>query len=237
MSLISLKLINAVLLLTAASTAALSMLTMMGKAEKKSNPQTLLSIHKRAGFLFALLLIAQGIMGFFLWGKAGDQAPLRAVIHVYLALGLVAVFVIKLGVVKIFRQFLRIAPTLGLSVFALMLVIFLSSAGYFFVRSLQEAPPPATDARAGARQEGDVLRGESLFRASCAGCHFADREDRKTGPGLKGLFKKAALPVSGRPASPENVIHQLKAPFLSMPAFPSMTDPDLADLLVYLKSL
>ena len=237
MSLISLKLINAVLLLIAALTAALSMLALMGKVEKKSDPLTLRRIHRRAGILFGLFLIAQGIMGFLLWEKAGDQAPLRAVIHVYLSLSLIAVFIIKMGVVKIYRQFLRIAPALGLSVFALMLVIFLSSAGYFFLRSFQETPPPATDSLAGTPQEGDVLRGESLFQARCAGCHFADREDQKIGPGLKGLFKKTALPVSGRPASPENVIHQLKAPFLSMPAFPSIADQDLSHLLAYLKSL
>jgi cytochrome c2 len=60
----------------------------------------------------------------------------------------------------------------------------------------------------------------------------------KIGPGLKGILTREKLPVSGKPATPENVIHQLKEPFKDMPSFrSSLSEQDINDLIAYLKTL
>jgi mono/diheme cytochrome c family protein len=238
MSLFLLKSIIAVFFLGAALVAALAMLTLMGKMERKSGPETLRKIHKRAGFVFGLLLLILSIVCIIYLGKAGDQISLRAVLHAYLALFLLVIFALKVTIVRFFRQFLKVVPTLGMTVLVLAVVIFLSSAGYFFLRSARSNPQPAAPPPTAAPSLGSAAeKGAQIFRSRCAACHFADKEDRKTGPGLKGILIRPRLPVSGRPATPENILKQLETPYLAMPAFPSLVGQDAADLLAYLKTL
>jgi mono/diheme cytochrome c family protein len=238
MSLFLLKSIIAIFFLLAALTAALAMLTSMGKMERKTSPETLRKIHKSAGFAFGLLLLVLSIICIIYLGKAGDQISLRAVLHTYLALFLLVIFFLKVIIVRFFRQFLRVIPTLGMTVLVLAVVIFLSSAGYFFLRSATSRPQPAPSPPAAAPSLlGSAENGTHIFQSQCAGCHFADKEDRKSGPGLKGILRRERLPVSGRPATPENILKQLKTPYLAMPSFPSLDGPDAADLLAYLKTL
>ena len=40
---------------------------------------------------------------------------------------------------------------------------------------------------------GDAAKGKATFEDNCAVCHNADSAEKKGGPGLKGLFKKAKL--------------------------------------------
>ena len=238
MSLFLLKSIIAIFFLGAALTAAWAMLTLMGKMEKKTSPETLRKIHKGAGFCFGVLLLVLSVICIIYSGKAGDQISLRAVLHAYLALFLLVIFAFKVVVVRFFRQFLKIIPSLGMTVLVLAVVIFFSSAGYYFLRSGQADPPPAASSRTAAPVSlGSSENGAQIFQSQCAVCHFSDKEDRKSGPGLKGILKKDKLPASGRPATPENILRQLRTPFLAMPAFPSLAGQDAADLLAYLKTL
>jgi len=41
---------------------------------------------------------------------------------------------LKLLVVRVYRQFLKYAPGLGMAIFTLTMVIFLITAGYFYLR-------------------------------------------------------------------------------------------------------
>ena len=84
---------------------------------------------------------------------------------------------------------------------------------------------------------GRVLMGRALFEAKCSFCHYVDRDQTKIGPGLKGVLTKASLPASGRPATLDNVRSQLKSPVGKMPAFASLSEQEIADLLAYLKTL
>jgi cytochrome c2 len=67
-------------------------------------------------------------------------------------------------------------------------------------------------------KRGDVEKGKEVFE-QCAVCHNADSEEKKMGPGLKGLFKKGKL-ANG------------------MPAYAEMLEKDEKDnLIAYLKTL
>ena len=232
------KTILALFFLMAALASSFSMFVLLGKTEKKADPATLRRIHRIAGWFFGLLLLVLAAFGADFLSDAGDGLSPRAVIHFTLALGLLVIFLLKLLSVRFFKQFLRIVPTLGMTVFVLSLVIVLGSAGYYALRSGKISPPDTAAAPAKPTElQGNMETGSRLFVSRCAGCHYADREDQKMGPGLKGLFRRSSLPVSGRPVTVGSVLQQLKSPFRSMPAMTGLTEQDLADLLAYLKTI
>lgn len=219
-------------------TAAASMLTVMGKQEKKMPASTLRKIHKSAGRMFFLLMLINAVIGFRFWVISGDTLSMRAVLHVVLALGLVIILSLKVSIIKAFKNLLRYAPTLGMLVFSLGFVVFLISGGYFTARTLAvEAAGPASVEPAAVPTPGNAENGSAFFAAQCSACHFADREEAKFGPGLINLLKKPTLPSSGRPATLENVKSQILKPYQSMPAFTNFSDEEMADLLAYLKML
>jgi mono/diheme cytochrome c family protein len=118
-------------------------------------------------------------------------------------------------------------------------IIFLVATGFLFVchnatnADSDKAGKPALE----KALTGDVENGRALFGSKCIFCH--DTESTKTivGPGLKGILKGDKLPVSGKPATVENVINQIKNPFQKMPSFSYLEDEDVQDILSYLNTL
>jgi mono/diheme cytochrome c family protein len=82
-----------------------------------------------------------------------------------------------------------------------------------------------------------IGRGKNLFDSNCNFCHHDNSTETIVGPGLKGILKKPRLPVSNRPATPQNVVRQLKHPFNRMPSFDFLTDREISDILAYLNTL
>jgi len=94
--------------------------------------------------------------------------------------------------------------------------------------------------QAGAAASNDaplVSQGAELFSSKCAGCHFADKTDKKIGPGFKGLFQRDQLPASKKPVNAETITSQLKSPIGQMPAFPDLSQEQIDALIAYLKTL
>jgi len=236
MSLFLLKSILAIALLITGLSAALAMLISLGRGEKKASPATLRKVHRAAGYLFALLLLVLVILGIKIFVGAGDTLSHRAVLHAFLALFLLFIFLLKIVLVRFYNSFLRIVPGLGMTVLVLVLVVFSVSAGYFLLRTALTSDPPSA-APSTPQLQGDADKGSDLFARNCASCHYSDREDKKLGPGLKGLFHKDSLPASGRAMNEENVRHQMMRPFRSMPSFGSLIPQEVADLVAYLKTL
>jgi mono/diheme cytochrome c family protein len=237
MTLFLAKSLVGILFLASALAAALSMLFLTGRVapgNPSGRPRTL---HKLAGRAFILLTLINSAAGFLYFLKAGDQLPLRGVLHIVLALALNAVLALKLGVVKPYRQYLRMAPALGLTLLVLAFVIFMITAGFHLFRPAPAAAPDPAEAKSAQTALGDPALGSRLFGRMCASCHYPDREETKDGPGLKGLFALTALPASGRPVTEENIALQLRRPLRTMPEFSRLAGRDLADLLAYLRTL
>jgi hypothetical protein len=226
-------------ILTAALTAALTMLAVTGRPQTKTPPEKLRRRHRIAGRIFGLLLFGNSLAGVLHFLKFGDGLPLRGILHVYAALALNAIFLIKLGVVKIYRQHLRMAPGLGLTIGALTLVIVLTTTSLVLFGSRPSVSPPVSGpVRSGSHVEsaGNPGAGSRIFQSLCAGCHSPDTAFRKTGPGLKNLFGQP-LPESGLPATEESIQRQIHTPRGNMPAFPTLRGRDMDDLLSYLRTL
>ena len=238
MSLFLIKSILAMFFLLAGLIAVICMFTLMGKSERKISANFLRKTHKISGFVFCALLVLISYFCIKYWVVVGDQLSARAVSHGILALTLIIVFILKLSIVQFYKQFLRFVPVMGMMVFALSFIVFSTSAGFFFLRTLcvkgetiEAAAAPKTDL------QGNIERGATIFNNKCSACHYADREDRKVGPGLKNILKKENLPQSGRPANIENIKSQLIRPILTMPSFSNLSEQELADVLAYLEIL
>jgi len=91
-------------------------------------------------------------------------------------------------------------------------------------------------AAAGQKEKGDAEKGKAVFE-QCGVCHNADSEEKKMGPGLKGLFKRAKM-NNGKKPTEENIRAVVDAGGNGMPAYKEMlSDEEKDDLLAYLKTL
>lgn len=118
----------AVALLAAGIAAFASQMALMGRAERKGDPEKLRKFHRNAGCAFVILLLPLVFLGAKFWVAAGDSLSVRAGFHVVLALALVILLLLKVLIVRVYRGFLRFAPTLGMAVFTLTLLAFALSA-------------------------------------------------------------------------------------------------------------
>lgn len=82
-----------------------------------------------------------------------------------------------------------------------------------------------------------INEGKVLFGQKCRFCHDAYSTETLTGPGLYEILKKPKLPVSKKPATPENIINQLKDPFRLMPAFTDLSEEDILNIIAFLNTL
>ncbi|MFH1689950.1 MAG: cytochrome c [Candidatus Eisenbacteria bacterium] len=256
------KTLLATLFIAAGLTAALSMLTLMGKAERRMGVMALRNMHRVAGYVFATLLVVLAVMGARYLSAAGDSLSVRGVLHWSLASLLVFVLALKLAVVRWFKQFIKFVPVMGMTVITLALVVTTLSAVFFVVtggfggseprdttsveiqNDADDTPVAAAadeaSADAGQREETStsVDQGGQVFGKYCSGCHYDDSTGKKIGPGLAGLFARDTIEASGMPMSPENVRTQIVAPAGGMPSFePYLSEQQLDDLIVYLETL
>src|SRR5579871_2660453 len=86
-------------------------------------------------------------------------------------------------------------------------------------------------------KDGNAEKGKEVFE-QCSVCHNADSDEKKMGPGLKGLFKKAKLTSNGKKPTEANVLEKINEGGNGMPPYKDMlSDQEKADLIAYLKTL
>lgn len=85
--------------------------------------------------------------------------------------------------------------------------------------------------------KGDATKGKDVFDNNCAVCHNADSDEKKMGPGLKGLFKHDKL-ANGKKPTEANVRAMINEGGGGMPAFGDMLSAEEKDnVIAYLKTL
>jgi|SRR5450759_2033817 cytochrome c len=88
-----------------------------------------------------------------------------------------------------------------------------------------------------AAKAGDAEKGKASFDDNCTVCHNTSTDEKKMGPALKGLFKRATL-KNGKKMTEANVLAVINAGGNGMPAYADMlNDEEKANILVYLKTL
>ncbi len=111
--------------------------------------------------------------------------------------------------------------------------------------------PPATAAKPGAAQASPApsastsaapttaeARGKAIFTENCAACHNADSNDKKIGPGLKGLYARGTFSSDNTKFTDDSLTKFIQDGKGMMPPFKGSLDATkLQDLIVYLKTL
>lgn len=88
-----------------------------------------------------------------------------------------------------------------------------------------------------AGQPADAEKGKADFEDNCLVCHNVSTDEKKMGPSLKGLFKRATL-KNGKKMTDANVLAVINAGGNGMPAYADMlNDTEKADVITYLKTL
>ena len=229
------KSILALILVGMAIISLLTMLEMLGRTgEKEYNPKRLRQIHRVAGYSFLALFV---VISYFcitiLRGMGGAELSARVALHGYFAAATFFLLLVKIIIVRYYKKFYSIAVSMGFGVFILIFTTTAMSAGYYFtVRGISTF-------RIGEVPEGLARQGAILFNEKgCNDCHFVDRTDTKVGPGLKGIFKRDRLPVSGRAVNEANMRKQLISPFRAMPSYANrLSDQQIKALIAFLKTL
>jgi cytochrome c len=112
----------------------------------------------------------------------------------------------------------------------------ISLAGLSFASQESKEKGAAQDAKdTKTSAKGDAAEGEKLFEA-CSVCHTTT-EEKKMGPGLKGLFKKEKL-SNGKKVSEETVRAVINEGGNGMPPYEEMlTADEKSHVIAYLKTL
>lgn len=244
MSFFTTKLILGTIFFLVGIGAALTMLILMGRAEKKASPAFLKKLHKYFGYLFFLLLLALAVLGYDYWVSLGENISTRALLHAVLALSLLIILITKILIARFYRQFLKMAPTMGLTIFCLAFVVFSISGIYYVLSGLDQSASSErielaekTNAGAESPLQGSVEQGKEIFNRLCLSCHAVESDANKMGPSKVGLSEKNALPHTRKPVTFENIKQQLIDPALMMPAFKDLSDQEIADITAFLKTL
>ena len=86
--------------------------------------------------------------------------------------------------------------------------------------------------------KGDAAKGKEVFESQqCPICHNADSEEKKMGPGLKGLFKREKM-ADGKKVTEANIRSRIDDGGTGMPGYKELLDDQQKDdLIAYLKTL
>jgi len=85
-------------------------------------------------------------------------------------------------------------------------------------------------------KKGDAAKGKEVFE-QCAVCHNTDNDEKKIGPSLKGLFKRATL-KNGKKVTEENVRAMINAGGNGMPSYADLiSEAEKTNVIAYIKTL
>ncbi|MEW6002508.1 MAG: cytochrome c [Nitrospirota bacterium] len=255
MSILFLKSILSLYIVLAAFIAMFTMFEILGKGEKKYDISKLKRIHRTNGISYFLvyLFIAYFCLSFIITSKS-ELTP-RGTFHSVFALTVIVLLGLKVSFVRIYRQFYGKVPTIGLLIALTTFGMMGTSGGYYFLVTKfgtdktfdkimeykRRGPGLAIEKREMRvvirTDPGSIGRGKNIFDSKCTFCHDPYSTKTIVGPGLKGVLKNPYLPVSGRPATPENIRQQLRQPFSKMPSFAYLKEEEVEDIIAFLNTL
>jgi cytochrome c1 len=257
MTIFLLKSVLSLLLLALAAYGMYTMFEVFGREAHVERAGLMKRRHQISGwtYVFLFVIIAYLCIGFLAASKA-EPSP-RTALHILLALVIVALFIVKVLFVRVYRQFYSMAKTIGISLGILTFALVGVSAGVYLTASRfgqdrtvdksafyalsgpfltvhQTGTPGIMTIRTDSQS---IARGRILFASRCAACHDPESTRTKVGPGLKGLLKNPVLPISRHPATAESIRFQLRQPMGAMPSFAYLSDDEMSDLIAYLNTL
>jgi cytochrome c2 len=91
---------------------------------------------------------------------------------------------------------------------------------------------------AGHAAAGSAAKGKQVFEQKCSMCHFADSDQKKIGPGLKGISKRGTFTVNGNKVTTESLKTWIENGDSQMPGMKDSLDAvQIRDVVAYVKTL
>ncbi len=256
MSIFFLKSVLSLVLLFSALISMFTMFEIFGKAERKFSIEKLKKIHKINSYIYLVtfLFITYFCLNFIVSSKI-ELSP-RSAFHTVFAIAAAAFFGIKVAILKSYRQFYNQAKIFGLLISITTFGMVGVSGGYYLLVTkfgTDAAFDKVLYERMKGRSQGverieqkkfaiktdteSIGKGKDLFDSKCSVCHNAYSAETKVGPGFSGVLRRSNLPVSKKPATPENIANQLRNPYKNMPPFPYLSDDDIQNIIAFLNTL
>lgn len=89
-----------------------------------------------------------------------------------------------------------------------------------------------------AQMSDDATKGKAIFDSKCAFCHNADSNEKKIGPGLKGLYAHGTFADGTTKVTDESVTDRILNGKIPMPPFKDQLSPaEVKQVVEYLKTL
>jgi mono/diheme cytochrome c family protein len=107
----------------------------------------------------------------------------------------------------------------------------------------QDPPPAKTPAKkssngSAASNAAAAARGKEMFDKKCGICHYADNDQKKIGPGLKGISKRGTFTVNNNKVTDESLKTWIENGDTLMPPFKDVLEPaQIKDVIAYVKTL
>jgi cytochrome c len=81
-------------------------------------------------------------------------------------------------------------------------------------------------------------RGKSLFQQKCSICHYDTSDQKKIGPGLKGISKRGTFSVNGNKITDDSLKSWIENGDQLMPPFKDvLEEAQIKDVIAYVKTL
>jgi len=237
-------------ILLSALIAIFTALEMTGRLEQKFDREKLRKFHSANGlaFLFLCLVITYICFVFLVRTKAEPSA--RVMFHSLFSISVLLILCFKVLVKRIYRKFYSRLYTTGLVLVFVSFCMISTSAGYYLLITKfgseipaagaidqRKAAAPVPAVMTAAIDPETIAKGKALYDEKCIFCHDPLSKKSLSGPGHKGILKNPLLPVSGKPATPENIAAQLRTPYKDMPSFSYLTPAELQSLIAYMNTL
>jgi len=95
-----------------------------------------------------------------------------------------------------------------------------------------------SNAKATSSNAAAVGRGKALFQQKCSVCHYDNSEQKKIGPGLKGISKRGTFSVNGNKITDDSLKAWIENGDQLMPPFKDVLEPgQIKDVVAYVKTL
>lgn len=227
-----------------------TMFEIFGRNERRYSAEKLRRLHSISGMLYIILFILISYYCISFIARTQTELSPRGAIHALLSSAIFLLICIKIVVVRRYRQFYEHAKNIGVMIVLLSFLTTGSSAGFYLfaygamennvtARQPDRKPAPGVAARKWiVRKDAESIKlGKEIFDSKCLVCHDPFSTRTTVGPGHKGIMKNAFLPVSKRPATPENIANQLRNPLGKMPSFAYLTDEEIIEIIAYMNTL
>jgi cytochrome c2 len=115
----------------------------------------------------------------------------------------------------------------------------LAAAGAVLAQDTAAPPAKSSSKKAASHpSSGSAVKGKEVFEKKCAICHYADKEAKKIGPGLKGMYKRGTFTVNGNKITGESLKTWIENGDSLMPPMKETLEADqIKDVIAYVKTL